>query len=62
MTYKLEYVKEPARFDEVVEQDRVKVIIDSKALFSIIGSRMDWEEGPLGAKFTFKSEPAKSAE
>ncbi|KAK4704822.1 hypothetical protein P7C70_g1385, partial [Phenoliferia sp. Uapishka_3] len=55
MSYHLEYVDKPDRFDEVIEQDGVKVVIDSKALFSIIGSRMDWEEGPLGAKFVFKS-------
>lgn len=43
MSYHLEYVDKPARFDEVVEQDGVKVLIDSKALFSIIGSEMDWK-------------------
>jgi len=30
-----------------VEQDGVKVLIDSKALFSIIGSEMDWHEDRL---------------
>ena len=31
----------------MVEQDGVQVVIDSKALFSIIGSEMDWKEDPL---------------
>lgn len=54
MAYHLEYVKPPgAKFDEVVEQDGVKVLIDSKALFSIIGSEMDWQEDRLSAKFVF---------
>lgn len=44
MSYHLEYVEKPGKFDEVVEQDDVKVLIDSKALFSIIGSEMDWHE------------------
>jgi iron-sulfur cluster assembly 1 len=44
MSYHLEYVESPAKFDEVVEQDGAKVLIDSKALFSIIGSEMDWTE------------------
>lgn len=44
MSYHLEYVEKPGRFDEVVEQDGVKVFIDSKALFSIIGSEMHWQE------------------
>ena len=47
MSYHLEYVDKPGRFDEVVEQDGVKVLIDSKALFSIIGSEMDWQEDAL---------------
>ncbi len=47
LSYHLEYVDQPGKFDEVVEQDGVKVVIDSKALFSIIGSEMDWQEDAL---------------
>ncbi len=47
LSYHLEYVDRPGKFDEVVEQDGVKVLIDSKALFSIIGSEMDWQEDSL---------------
>lgn len=47
LSYHLEYVEKPGKFDEVVEQDGVKVLIDSKALFSIIGSEMDWHEDAL---------------
>ena len=47
LSYHLEYVEKPEKFDEVVEQDGVKVLIDSKALFSIIGSEMDWKEDAL---------------
>lgn len=47
MSYHLEYVDKPGPFDEVVEQDGVRVLIDSKALFSIIGSEMDWVEDRL---------------
>ncbi|VDC02026.1 unnamed protein product [Peniophora sp. CBMAI 1063] len=53
LSYHLEYVDKPAKFDEVVEQDGVQVVIDSKALFSIIGSEMDWKEDPLSSKFVF---------
>ena len=52
MSYHLEYVDKPAKFDEVVEQDGVRVLIDSKALFSIIGSEMDWKEDALRCVFT----------
>ena len=55
LSYHLEYVEKPSKFDEVVEQDGVKVLIDSKALFSIIGSEMDWAEDKLAARFVFKN-------
>ena len=56
MSYHLEYVQKPEKFDEIVSQDGVKVVVDSKALFSIIGSEMDWQEDALMSKFVFKSE------
>jgi iron-sulfur cluster assembly protein len=55
LAYHLEYVDKPATFDETVEQDGVKVLIDSKALFSIIGSEMDWLEDKLSARFIFRN-------
>ncbi|RAH71585.1 uncharacterized protein BO66DRAFT_419545 [Aspergillus aculeatinus CBS 121060] len=55
LAYHLEYVEKPGTFDEVVEQDGVKVLIDSKALFSIIGSEMDWQEDKLSRKFVFRN-------
>lgn len=55
LAYHLEYVNKPGAFDEAVEQDGVKVLIDSKALFSIIGSEMDWAEDKLAARFVFRN-------
>ncbi|PKY02641.1 putative conserved membrane protein [Aspergillus campestris IBT 28561] len=55
LAYHLEYVEKPGAFDEVVEQDGVKVLIDSKALFSIIGSEMDWQEDKLSRRFVFRN-------
>jgi iron-sulfur cluster assembly protein len=55
LAYHLEYVDKAGAFDEAVEQDGVKVLIDSKALFSIIGSEMDWQEDKLSARFVFRN-------
>ncbi|KAI9865598.1 MAG: Iron-sulfur assembly protein 1 [Vezdaea acicularis] len=55
LAYHLEYVEKPGAFDESVEQDGVKVLIDSKALFSIIGSEMDWIEDKLNRRFVFRN-------
>ncbi|KUJ18193.1 uncharacterized protein LY89DRAFT_583310 [Mollisia scopiformis] len=55
LAYSLEYVEKPGAFDEEIEQDGVKVLVDSKALFSIIGSEMDWVEDKLNQKFVFNN-------
>jgi iron-sulfur cluster assembly protein len=55
LAYNLEYVDRPGAFDEAVEQDGVRVLIDSKALFSIIGSEMDWVEDKLSQRFVFRN-------
>jgi iron-sulfur cluster assembly 1 len=55
LSYHLEYVEKPGKFDEVLEEDGIKVLIDSKALFSIIGSEMDWQEDKLSARFIFRN-------
>ncbi|EJT82312.1 iron sulfur assembly protein 1 [Gaeumannomyces tritici R3-111a-1] len=55
LAYHLEYVDQPGAFDETVEQDGVRVLIDSKALFSIIGSEMDWIEDKLSQRFVFRN-------
>lgn len=58
-TYDLSYVTKPEKFDEVVEQDGVKIIIDSKALFSVLGSEMDWIDDKLNSKFIFQNPNSK---
>jgi iron-sulfur cluster assembly accessory protein len=55
LAYHLEYVDKAGTFDEIVEQDGVKVVIDSKALMSIIGSEMDWVEDKLNQRFVFRN-------
>lgn len=59
LTYHLEYVTEGGKFDELIEQDGVKVLIDSKALFSIVGSQMDWLDDKLSSRFIFKNPNSK---
>ncbi|KAK0705934.1 hypothetical protein B0T26DRAFT_656956 [Lasiosphaeria miniovina] len=55
LAYHLEFVDKVGSFDETVEQDGVRVLIDSKALFSIIGSEMDWVEDKLSQRFVFRN-------
>ncbi|TPX56022.1 hypothetical protein PhCBS80983_g04857 [Powellomyces hirtus] len=59
LSYSLEYVSTPGRFDEVIEQDGVKVVVDSKALFSLIGSEMDYVDDVLHSEFVFNNPNVK---
>lgn len=59
LTYHLEYVDKAGAFDEEVMQDGVKVLIDSKALFSIIGSEMDYVDDKLSSRFVFNNPNSK---
>lgn len=59
LTYDLQYITQPGKFDEVVEQDGVRIIIDSKALFSVVGSEMDWVDDRLSSRFVFKNPNSK---
>ncbi|CAI4213636.1 unnamed protein product [Parascedosporium putredinis] len=55
LAYDLEYVDKPSLLDEVVEQDGVKLVIDNRALMSVIGSEMHWQEDMLSKKFVFRN-------
>jgi Fe-S cluster assembly iron-binding protein IscA len=38
LSYTMNYVSKPDRFDEVIEEDDFKIIIDSKALMALVGT------------------------
>ena len=53
LSYTLEYADEKGRFDEVVEDKGVTVLIDPKAVMFILGTEMDYVEEKLQSGFTF---------
>ena len=53
MSYTFDYVTEKSRFDEVVEDKGVTILIDPKATMFIIGTQMDFVEDKLQSGFTF---------
>ncbi|ORX81305.1 hypothetical protein K493DRAFT_320698 [Basidiobolus meristosporus CBS 931.73] len=61
LSYSLDYTSKKERFDELVAQDGVNVLIDSKALLSIIGSEMDYVEDKLSSQFVFNNPNVKEA-
>jgi len=51
--YKIEYADEVGKFDVVIDQNDVRVLIDPKAMLFIIGSEMDYLEEELSSGFVF---------
>ncbi|RIB18996.1 hypothetical protein C2G38_2183032 [Gigaspora rosea] len=61
LSYVLEYAKEKGKFDEVINQDGVTVLIESKSLFKMLGSEMDYVEDKLSSKFVFNNPNVKES-
>jgi iron-sulfur cluster assembly protein len=55
MEYVMDYADAPAPLDEVVEDQGVKILIESKAVLFLIGSEIDVETTKLASRFTFKN-------
>ena len=55
LTYTLEYADAKGKFDEVVEDKGVTLLIDPKATMFIIGTEMDYVEDKLQSGFTFRN-------
>ena len=55
LTYTLEYAEDKGKFDEIVQDKGVTIIIDPKATMFILGTEMDYVEDKLQAGFTFRN-------
>ena len=55
MEYTLDYVDGPDAYDEVVEQDGVRVIIAPMAQMFLFGTQIDYETSLLESGFKFNN-------
>jgi len=53
MEYTMEWAGEQKRFDEVVEHDGARVLIDPKAVMYLLGTEMDYVTEKLSSQFVF---------
>ncbi|XP_057789309.1 iron-sulfur assembly protein IscA-like 1, mitochondrial [Salvia miltiorrhiza] len=53
LSYTLNYADEKGKFDELVEDKGVKILIDPKALMHVIGTKMDFVDDKLRSEFLF---------
>ncbi|EGR27739.1 iron-sulfur cluster assembly protein, putative [Ichthyophthirius multifiliis] len=63
LSYTMNYCdnKKENKFDEVIYDKGVTVIIDNKALMALVGTEMDWLEDDLRAEFIFNNPNQKGA-
>ncbi len=61
MEYTMQWSETVDRFDEVVEQDGARVIIDKQAVLYLLGTEMDYRSDRLSAQFVFNNPNQKSA-
>ncbi len=55
MEYLMDYVEEIEKFDELVEDNGVQIVVDAKAVLFILGSVVDYEVDVMSSRFTFKN-------
>ncbi|CAN0346157.1 unnamed protein product, partial [Phaeothamnion confervicola] len=61
MEYTITWAESIGKFDEVVEEKGVKVVIDPAAVLYLIGTEMDWKVDKLAAQFVFNNPNQTSA-
>ncbi|KAL6218437.1 hypothetical protein ACLB2K_011650 [Fragaria x ananassa] len=53
LSYTLNYADDKGKFDELVEDKGVEILIDPKALMHVIGTKMDFADDKLRSEFIF---------
>jgi len=53
LSYFVEYADSKNQYDEIIEDNGIKVLIDPKALMYLIGTKMDYTETHFKSGFTF---------
>jgi iron-sulfur cluster assembly protein len=61
MAYTMEYAESAAKFDEVVEDKGVRLLIDPKAVLFLLGTEMDFKVDKLSSTFVFNNPNQTSA-
>jgi iron-sulfur cluster assembly protein len=61
MAYTMQFADAPAKGDEIVEQQGVRLVIDPKAILFLLGTQMDFRNDKLSSGFVFNNPNQTSA-
>jgi iron-sulfur cluster assembly accessory protein len=55
--YNMDYIRQDQikKFDEIIEEGGIKVVVDNKAIMALIGTEMNFVEDELGSQFVFNN-------
>jgi iron-sulfur cluster assembly protein len=59
LTYVMGFDPEFKEGDTIIEQDNIKLYVDGKSLFYLMGTELDFTDGLNGKGFTFNNPNAK---
>jgi iron-sulfur cluster assembly protein len=59
LSYTLNYSDQKGKFDELIEEHGVRLLIDPSALMHVLGTTMDYIDEPLKSEFVFINPNAK---
>lgn len=59
LSYTLNYSDQKGKFDELIEEHGVRLLIDPAALMHVLGTTMDYIDEPLKSEFVFINPNAK---
>ncbi|KAF7852164.1 hypothetical protein BT93_L0553 [Corymbia citriodora subsp. variegata] len=59
LSYTLNYADAKGKFDELVEDKGVKILVEPKALMHVIGTKMDFVDDKLRSEFIFVNPNSK---
>jgi iron-sulfur cluster assembly protein len=61
MEYTMNWAETQDKFDEVVEDKGIRILIDPKAILFLLGTEMDYKVDKLSSQFVFNNPNQKSA-
>jgi iron-sulfur cluster assembly protein len=61
MSYTMDFAEEINKFDEVVDDKGVKIVVDPKAIMFLLGTEMDFRVEKLSSVFVFNNPNQTSA-
>jgi iron-sulfur cluster assembly protein len=61
MSYTMDFAEDVGRFDEVVDDKGVKILVDPKAVMFLLGTEMDYRIEKMSAGFVFNNPNQTSA-